>query len=197
MNEINLRPYIALDTETTGLENWDQVLQVAMIYDDLKTPINDLEKFSYLVDNSNEQYTGFLDPIAISMNAWIFKEIAEAGKKKSNHLILPTEMARNSFHEFLRTHYDPSGKAITFAGKNVKEFDISILRRNKFINEVNENWISHRVIDIGSLYLLDFGYVPTQSEINKLTGRNAVTHDALDDAMDVVCAIRSKFKVAV
>lgn len=194
---MEFKPYIALDIETTGLMEYDQVLQVAMIYDDLKAPIPDLERISFLVDNSDEVYHGTLDPIAISMNAWIFKEIATAAKGKSNHLIFPTSIARNTFHEFLRTHYDPAGKAITFAGKNVKEFDVSSLRRNGFINSANEGWISHRVIDIGSLYLLDFGYIPTQSEINKMIGRQAVSHDALDDAMDVVCAIRSKCKVAV
>lgn len=194
---MDLKPYIALDIETTGLMEYDQVLQVAMIYDDLKTPIEDLEKISFLVDNQDEVYHGALSPIAISMNAWIFKEIAEAAKRKSNHLIFPTALARNVFHDFLKSHYDPAGKAITFAGKNVAAFDVDMLRRNGFINENNEGWISHRVIDIGSLYLTDFGYIPTQSEINKLTGRPPVSHDALDDATDVVCAIRQKMKVAV
>lgn len=197
MYKISLKPYIALDIETTGLGTWDQVLQVAMIYDDLQAPIPDLDKISFLVDNSEQVYHGPLDPIALSMNAWIFKEIANAAKTKSNHLIFPTAAARDVFHDFLNSHYDPAGKAITFAGKNVQEFDLASLKRNGFINEANEEWISHRVIDIGSLYLLDFGYVPTQSEINKLTGRQPVSHDALDDAMDVVCAIRSKFKVAI
>jgi hypothetical protein len=194
---MDIKPYIALDIETTGLMEYDQVLQVAMIYDDGVTPIDGLERISFLVDNSNEVYHGQLDPVAISMNAWIFKEIAYAAKAKSNHLILATEQARNVFHEFLRSHYDPSGKSITFAGKNVKDFDIASLRRNGFITSANDGWISHRVIDIGSLYLQDFGYVPTQSEINRLTGRQPVSHDALDDATDVVCAIRSKLKVPV
>lgn len=194
---MDLKPYIALDIETTGLMEYDQVLQVAMIYDDLKTPIKDLEQISFLVDNQDEVFTGSLSPVAISMNAWIFKEIAEAAKGHSKHLIFPTPIARNVFHDFLTSHYDPAGKAITFAGKNVKDFDIASLRRNGFINESNAGWISHRVIDIGSLYLTDFGYVPTQSEINKLTGRPPVSHDALDDATDVVCAIRQKLRVAV
>lgn len=194
---MDFKPYIALDIETTGLMDYDQVLQVAMIYDDLKSPIADLERISFLVDNSEEVYHGPLDPVAISMNAWIFKEIVTSKKGKSNHLIVNTESARNVFHEFLKAHYDPAGKAITFAGKNVAGFDMKVLERTGFINEYNKKSISYRVIDTGSLYLLDFGYVPTQSEINKLIGRQAVTHDALDDAMDVVCAIRTKCRVAV
>jgi len=194
---MDIKPYISLDIETTGLMEWDQILQIAMIYDDGITPINGLEKISFLVDNSNELYNGYLDPIALNINAWIFKEIANAAKTRSNHLIFPTELARNTFHEFLRSHYDPSGKAITFAGKNVKEFDIASLKRNRFISSANEGWISHRVIDIGSLYFLDFGYVPTQNEINKLIGRPVVSHDALDDAFDVICAIRSKLKIGI
>lgn len=191
---MDLKPYIALDIETTGLMEYDQVLQVAMIFDDFSTSVEQLEKISFLVDNSEEIYHGALDPKAISMNSWIFKELSQG---HSNHLIFRTERARGVFHDFLTEINTKRGITITFAGKNVKEFDIATLKRNGFINSANENLISHRVIDTGSLYLPEFGYVPTQNEINKFIGRKAVTHDALDDATDVVCAVRSKMKVAV
>ncbi len=61
------------------------------------------------------------------------------------------------------------------------------------MNGFNLGARSHRAIDVGSLYLSDFGYVPSVSEINKLLDRSPVSHNALEDAWDVVYAIRNKF----
>lgn len=188
-------PYVALDIETTGLDPNAQVLQIAMIFDDLKQPIEYLEAHSFLVDNAGELYTGKLEPVSLSMNAWIYKEIAA---EKSKHKIFTTGEARGHFHTLLLQFQQYSKpKTITFAGKNVQGFDYYHLCKNEFITETNKNMISHRMIDTGSLYLPDFGYIPNQNEINKLIGRKSVTHDAYDDAIDVVCAIRHKLKIGL
>lgn len=191
---MELKPYIALDIETTGLEDGSQVLQVAMIFDDWEKPVAELEARSFLVDNSDEVFNGKLEPFALSMNSWIFEAISQ-DNKKSPFVIYKTPAARAEFRKFLLECLDKlGGKSLTFAGKNIGEFDLKHLRINGFFEGFGHGIVSHRNIDIGALYLPDFGYVPTQGEINKLTGRKAVSHDALDDATDVVCAIRHKLK---
>jgi len=192
---MDLKPYVALDIETTGVEPSAQVLQIAMIYDNLTAPIEYLEAHSFLIDNSDELYTGKLEPVGLSMNAWIYKEIASG---KSKHKVFKTGEAKGHFHKLLlQFHQLCDPKSITFAGKNVQGFDSYYLRKNDYINETNEHLISHRMIDTGALYLPDFGYVPSQGEINKLIGREPVSHDAYDDALDVVCAIRHKLKITI
>ena len=191
---MELKSYVALDIETTGLEDGSQVLQIAMIFDDWKKPVKELEARSFLVDNSDEIFNGKLEAFALAMNSWIFDAISDK-KEKSNFIIHKTPAARAEFRKFLLECFDKlDGKSLTFAGKNIGEFDLKHLRINGFFEGFSNGIISHRNIDIGALYLPDFGYVPTQGEINKLTGRKAVSHDALDDATDVVCAIRHKLK---
>ena len=195
---MELKSYVALDIETTGLEDGSQVLQVAAIFDDWKKPVSLLEARSFLVDNSDEVYNGKLEPVALAMNSWIFEAIGDNKKVKSPHIIYQTPKARSIFREFLMDCYDElGGKSITFAGKNIGEFDLKHLRINGFFEGIPRGVISHRNIDIGALYLPEFGYVPTQKEINQITGRKEVTHDALDDATDVVCAIRFKLKKGI
>jgi DNA polymerase III epsilon subunit-like protein len=187
------KPYIAVDIETTGLMEYDQILQIAMVYDDLKSPVESLETHSFLIDNSTEEFHGVLDAYAISMNAWIFKELSRA--TKSNHLIYPIVQARQIFHDKILKWHNQTKEALTFAGKNVANFDLPALRRWRFLTPLNNQYISHRVIDTGSLYFTDFGYIPSQNEINQKIGRKPASHDALDDALDVVCAIRTKLGV--
>ncbi len=189
---MNYTPYVALDIETTGIEPNAQVLQIAMIFDDLLTPINELEGHSFLIDNSEEMYSGRLEPVALSMNSWIYKEISA---EKSAHTILKAASARGLFHKLILGFYKKGRQNITFAGKNLQGFDIPHLKQQEFIDGSNYFMLNHRVLDTGSLYYPDFGYVPTQGEINKLIGRKRVSHDAYDDAMDVVCAIRRKLKI--
>lgn len=192
---MELKPYVALDIESTGIEPNAQVLQIAMIFDDLTTPIEYLQAHSFLIDNSDELYTGKLEPVGLAMNAWIYKEITSG---KSKHKVFKTGEAKGHFHKLLLQFHELSKpKNITFAGKNIQGFDIYHLRKNGFIGGINNHLVSHRMIDTGSLYLPDFGYVPSQGEINKLIGRKAVSHDAYDDAIDVVCAIRHKLKISV
>lgn len=193
------KPYVSLDIETTGITDGDQVLQIGLIVDDLVSPIDSLKQVSFFVDNSNKLYTGYLDAEAISMNSWIFEYLG--GKKRSPYPIYDYPNAIIELHNVLADVSNKTGRSIVFAGKNVATFDLRLLKANGFLDEVMLKGrgieISHRTIDTGSLYLPDFGYVPTSNELNKLIGRDPVSHDALSDALDTVCAIRSKLKVGV
>lgn len=196
---MNYKPYVSLDIETTGLNEADHVLQVGMIYDDLKSPVESLERVAFLVDSSSRLYSHFLDYEALSMNGWAFDMLS--GKTKAKYPILPIETAIKHFQDTLVSFASRQKGAIVFAGKNVGTFDMKLLRSNDFLNEPllaqRGVQISHRTLDIGALYFPDFGYVPTSGEINQLIGRKPVTHDALNDALDVVCAIRTKIKMAI
>jgi len=43
------------------------------------------------------------------------------------------------------------------------------------------------------MYFHAFGYIPSMDEINEHLNRAAVTHNALDDAYDVVHAVREHY----
>lgn len=197
---MNYKPYVAIDTETTGLTTNDQILQVGVIVDDLVTPIEALKKVSFLVDNSDRLFTGYLEPEALAMNAWIFEALS--GKRsKSHYPVYRHSAAVLALHDILAEVSNKTGSAVVLAGKNVGTFDIPMLRANGFLDEVmlasRKIQISHRTIDIGSLYFPDFGHVPNANEINQLIGRKPVAHDALADALDVVCAIRTKLGIGI
>lgn len=107
----------------------------------------------------------------------------------NNAVVVPIEHARRIFQAWVRDITNASGlRRVTIAGKNAAGFDIPILKANGF----DVSMFSHKVLDPGSLYFPDYGYPPSLTEINMKLGRRAVTHDALDDAFDVVAAIRAK-----
>jgi len=198
-----LRPYLSLDIEATGLTlDKIQTLQIAGVIDDGISPIEDLTKFSFLIKNDLITHG---EPYALGLNAWIFQEIFKSIKgKKTKYPVVSLEEAFSQIHlYFLETQklaieWDKENnikrpsKRIQMAGKNFSAYDRPVLEAQglKIMSELTH----HRVIDIGPMYFEDFGYVPSGDEINKLLGFDAITHDALDDALDVVKAIRKKVK---
>ena len=70
-------------------------------------------------------------------------------------------------------------------------FDMPILSND--VNAFNLRRFLHRALDPGSMYTKEFNHIPTLDEINTVTGRKPVTHNALDDCWDVVYAIRYKW----
>lgn len=195
-----IRPYVSLDLETTGLDiEKSHILELGFVYDDGKSTIDQLKKYNFVIHH--DRFT-HCEPYAMNLNARLIKQIAE---KKDT---VPFETAINQLLETLREastaamKYDEETKAwridtrVCIAGKNVAGFDLPLLRNQRATDGLIATlfkYISHRVIDPGSMYYPDFGFIPSLGEINKKNGRNEVTHCAVDDAMDVVCAIRSKF----
>jgi len=134
------------------------------------------------VDNGPIKYG---EPVALSMNKHTFEQISKQGISNQQY------QAANNWLIFLNNCLKESKvKNLTVAGKNVAGFDIPILRNNGF---KTDNF-SHRVLDIGSLYLTDFGYIPNLNKVNELLGREPVSHDALTDCEDIVAAIEYKMK---
>jgi hypothetical protein len=160
-----------------------------MVYDDGVSDIKDLKTLNFIVSNKGKPYNGDLQPVALGMNGWIFKEL---GDEKSKYAKVNHWEIKHYISSFIGKEcgIDDSQK-ITLAGKNLAAFDIPMLHSYNALETIK---VHHRVIDVGAVYFPKFGYVPNLSEINALTGRQAVSHDALDDALDVVHAIRHIMK---
>ncbi len=175
-------PYLSIDIETTGLDRQrSHVLQLAAVYDNGKD-LEDLPTFDRVIKwpviSHAEEY-------AMNLN----KKLLERAFKKQG--IVSIEQARSEFVLWL-DEVQPNGR-FTPAGKNIQDFDMPILRNP--VNMFSCRRFLHRALDPGSMYAEDFDHVPDLGEINRLTGRSAVSHNALDDAWDIVYAIRKKWGV--
>ena len=174
-------PYLSIDIETTGLDRQKvHVLQLAAVYDNGKD-LEELPTFDRVIKwpviTHAEEY-------AMNLN----KDLLERGFKKQN--IVSINQCRDEFRKWLEK-IEPGKSRFTPAGKNVQGFDIPILE-----NPVNKFFFDRflrRTLDPGSMYTADFDHIPTLDEINSVTGRSPVTHNALDDCWDVVYAIRHKW----
>ena len=170
-------PYLSIDIETTGLDRQRvHVLQLAAVYDN-GDPLKKLPTFNEVIKwpviNQAEEY-------AMNLN-----------KKLLEQDVISIEKARVEFEQWL-FKIQPGGR-LTAAGKNIQGFDMPILQNP--VNDFNLRRFLHRALDPGSMFAEDFDHVPDLGEINRLVGRSAVSHDALDDAWDVVHAIRYKWGV--
>lgn len=175
-------PYLALDVETTGVNTEKvHVLQLAAIYDN-GGAIRDLPTFNEVIAWKEITYG---EEYAMNLNKRLL-ERAELGQN-----VVSVAEAREKFYKWLDV-VQPEGK-ITPAGKNAAGFDLPILA-NKTNGFVFKRFL-RRVLDPGSMYTQEFDHIPNQDEINKLIGRQAVTHDALQDCYDVVYAVRYKWGI--
>jgi DNA polymerase III epsilon subunit-like protein len=170
--------YLSLDIETTGLSLQSNIIQIAAIY---QTPHGQNGVFNCLIDDelTHVEYG------ALAITAPIYKELA---RPTGVTPIYKIHEAKNAFSQFLKELSETD--RFTVAGKNTANFDIPILTRWGY----DTTRFSHRVLDVGSLYLPDFGKIPSLSEINKKLGRSDVSHDALQDCMDVVAAVEAKIR---
>lgn len=198
-----IRPYIALDLETTGLcKARSEILQIGAVFDDGVSNIPELETLNILVER--QVYT-YAEPVALAMNAWIFQELRKKPEERNpRYEIGPPGPAMVTLIQLLSKaakaaeKWDaeqglrPRGK-VQIAGKNPGSFDWPILYRSAEQMSLGGNlsdYVDHRFLDAGCIFYSQFGRNPGLNSINKLTGRNAVTHDALEDALDIVHAVR-------
>ena len=175
-------PYLSLDIETTGLSRErSHVLQLAAIYDD-GSPLEQLKTFDVVIKwpviTYGEEY-------AMHLNRHLLE------RAFNNEDVVSLEEAQTAFRDFLYV-VQRQGK-ITIAGKNAGGFDIPILKNPT--NNFDTSRFLYQALDPGSMFSEDFDHLPRLGELNALTGRPAVSHDALEDAWDVVHAIRYKWKV--
>ena len=196
-----MRPYLSLDIETTGLNRQkSEVLEIGFCYDDFKMPIDKLPKDNIIVNNPVYEYA---ETFALKMNARLIeaqnnKDILKYSVKDSfDRMFEATRFGAEYAANWDEAQTWKPTKRVCIAGKNASVFDVPVLTayflRKGITEQVLFEWQSYlhyKYIDVGSVYYSKFGYVPSLDEINKLTGRAEVTHMALGDAMDVVCAVR-------
>lgn len=196
------RPYIAIDLETSGLDRkLSEVLELGYCFEDFKGPIAQLPKASLITQWDKLEYA---EPVALKMNARLIeaqcnKDVQKFSPGEAFGLLFEaTRFAAKAASQWDEAkQWKPSNK-VYYAGKNVASFDIPMVTnyfaRKNIDEKLMKEWLSYihyKVIDPGSMFYAHFGgYIPGLDEINKLTGRTAVNHHAIDDALDVVYAVR-------
>lgn len=200
--------YVSIDLETTGLDpTQDQVLQVALVIEDTskpEVPVEQLPYFECLV--SYPEYRG--SAFALALNAEILSALA-APPLAPPYVKEPVEGHRTTLRgreiqvfgsafcamlpwwesealTFLEL-YLGTGK-LNVAGKNAAGFDL------RFLRQLHKRF-RHRVIDPGSVFFDDS--LECLSFLDELKQRlglvGAVSHDALDDARDVIRVLRKSY----
>lgn len=209
-----LRPYLALDIETTGLDTEkSNLLQIGWVIDDGVSPVSQLKRGSLFIQNDVITYG---ENYALGMNAWIFQELM----KPQNERKYPSRVPEVGIAEMLDAVIETSelaqkwdieqglkpGKKVQLAGKNVASFDWPIIRNvlkrlpdesYKIICSEGIDLVDHRFIDCGAIFFEKFGRNPGFNAINKHIGWKDINHDALDDAINVVVAIRKLMGIEI
>jgi DNA polymerase III epsilon subunit-like protein len=198
--------FISIDIECTGLNPEEcQVLQIGAVIEDTENPltIEDLPKFKCIVEH--QKYVG--QPVAITMNQGIFRILAELetldkeGRLalRKAHNILPEGIVAKTFAMWLNANgivptegTKTEQVRITVAGKNFATFDKLFLQ--KLPNWSNFIQIRQRILDPAILFMdwKNDKNLPNLGECLKRANiETDVTHDALEDAIDVVKVLRA------
>jgi oligoribonuclease (3'-5' exoribonuclease) len=177
--------YISLDIETTSLEsNPNNILMISMVVEDSqeRQPLIELPHFTCLI--KRDKYEG--QPYALGLNGWIFKQIS--GQEKAKYPIYKNDEWILKALIFLSNNF--GDKKVTIAGKNVASFDLQFLPielKKKF---------HHRCIDPGSTFIdwskdtvLDLSSLKKSLNLSEI-----VTHDAYEDALDVINVLRKSYE---
>jgi DNA polymerase III alpha subunit (gram-positive type) len=195
--------YVSIDIETTGLDpETCQVLQVGAVIEDTEQvlPIDQLPRFNCIVEN--QSYTG--SPYALWLNSNLLKKLGDMESlKKDERLdyrkannILPVGTVAASFNIWLIangfTQSETGGVTINVAGKNFASFDKQFLV--KLPNWTSKIQMRQRIMDPAILFM-DWTNDSALPNLNSCLQRaqlaGEVTHDAVDDAIDVVRVIRA------
>jgi hypothetical protein len=190
-----MQGYVSIDIETTGIGDNAQILQISAVYDDLKSPISELKTIDLPIKH---EVLTHCEPYAMGMNAELLKKMMDKNFKTYRPYDAMVELI--SFLESCQELNEKGNRRkVVLAGKNVASFDIPKLRsflstRGSLVDTFN-NLIHYKTLDVGSLYFDVFKENVSLTEINKLTNRAEVSHNALDDAFDVVHAVRHKLGV--
>lgn len=211
--------YVSIDIETTGLDpTRHQILTIGAVVEDTKkkVEIDKLPSFHAMIVRS--ELTGQVT--ALNMNKEIIQLQQEhqqcdtdqdrhALEAKQSMIFCNEDEVVIELYKFLRTHLVPEAPVSMFflsekpsrsvpvikfnaAGKNLVSFDLKFLERLPRWKQLLQ--VKQRVIDPAILFTewhSDDG-LPNLSTCKVRAGLNSdVSHDALDDAKDIVQLVRS------
>lgn len=196
--------YVSIDIETTGLNpEACQVLQIGAVIEDTlnPAPLESLPTFNCIIEH--EAYSG--QPTALAMNSWILKTLSgleglskdDRLEYRKKHNILPVGIVAKSFAMWLMNNgllpEEVNGPVkINAAGKNFASFDKQFLQRLPSWGAAVQ--IRQRVIDPAIMFM-DWTGDSSLPNLNECLRRakleGVVTHDAVQDALDVIRVIRA------
>ena len=182
--------YVSVDIETTGLNTQvHDVLEVGAIFEDTNNPLPRGWCPTFHAYIWKPQYVG--EPVALMMNHRILKRICELKKDNDTQLLMTEETFGTRFADFLTQYGD--GQPIVVAGKNVQTFDLPFLRRLKGWEHIK---VRRRIVDPTVMFMNWHSDVepPDLATCKKRAGLpELVTHEALNDAWDVIELNRTKY----
>lgn len=181
-----MKPYFSIDLETTGDDpNDHQIIEIAAIYEDpnLQLPFEEIPKFQCFV--KHDLYKG--NAFALALNQRIFKALSNSAVGYNEHEAVVKLLG------FFQKYKENDVVKIT--GKNVGSFDIQFLKKVKVYNE-HKFLFNYRTLELGSFFFepKTDEWIPNSDACLKRAGIDKSTkHEALSDAWDVICAIRTRY----
>ncbi len=119
-------PYISIDIETTGLNpDTCQILEIGAVFEDWKTPVNELKTFNYYVFNT--PVVGEHFALSMPHNVRIMRYIAT--HKAGVHILKEGEVVHELAEWLISIKFPVRGESFTPAGKNFGSFDLQFLKR--------------------------------------------------------------------
>jgi oligoribonuclease len=194
--------YVSIDIETTGLDpETCQILQIGAVIEDTRAlkKVEDLPKFQCIIEH--QSISG--SPFALNMNRELLQKIGELERAdredrseiRKRYNIIPLNLVARSIRMWLEANgingEADSPVSINVAGKNFASFDKQFLQKLPNWNSVIN--VRSRIIDPAILCVdweNDSSLPNLETCMQRSHVEGTVTHDALQDAVDVVRTIR-------
>lgn len=188
--------YVSIDLETTGIRpDRHQIIEFGAVIENTHQDIGleHLPRFKRIVKHG--EYTG--QAFALNLNARIFKELVNP--TGAADICGPEELVTEFKRFLVNNGFDAEENGlvpILAAGKNFATFDLLFLKQ--LPNWQDHILISHKILD-PVMYYIDYDKdegLPSLEECKRRAGfaDPTVTHDALDDALDVVRLLRLQYR---
>jgi DNA polymerase III epsilon subunit-like protein len=191
--------YVSIDLETTGTKpSRHQIIEFGAVIENTNKnlELRQLPHFKRLV--KHPEYTG--QAFAFNLNARIFQELVHPTGAAT---VCEAGELAEQFKKFLVNNgFDADEEKgyvrIVAAGKNFATFDLQFL--NCLPNWRDHIRISHKILD-PVMYYINYAEdedLPSLELCKRRAGFEdpTVTHDALDDALDVVRLLRQQYRPA-
>lgn len=185
----------SIDIETSGDNPLrHMILEFGAVIEDTENPrpFNELPKFHTYIDNGDE-IVG--TPFALQMNAETLRKLATEKYTSSTPCVTPNQLGY-AFRNFLIDIGFPKCEKIQInaAGKNFASFDKQFLNNCPHFNDAIE--FSRRSID-PAIYYVDWTIDKELPNLDTCLQRagidKVVTHNAVEDAIDVLRVLRPFF----